>query len=490
MEKPPFCLVTCAGPRIIEELELLVSSFRQHNPGIPILCIGENMQGACKRLAIEWMTCPADFDFCRDSGRLRSLGKREALRRAPWALYCDADVLFTAPIPADTWQPGLQVLLSEHYVDAVTAAKWGRFNSGYIATCDPAFTEWWPWITAEHPELISEQKPLEFAPTRFKCGTFHPGHNVGFWRMACLPGGFEERWTRNGFDGWPVVSVHGHLKNYGGRPGQGYNFFAPFVDLVNQRVRGIQTARRARNDNTPAPRLVLYVPWYRAKDAARQAEIDEATRRNLEAGADEVVLLVEPKDRGDVPEAFRARIEKTEKRQTFADVYALAARRPGTVAVWINADAYVAPGALDMIRQRDMRGLFLCITRWDGGVLEGSAWGCHDAWAVLADEALVGQDTDLAFGTPGIDHCVNGRMKKRGYTPRNPCYEVRVQHLHESGKRDYPPTIYGDTLYVWHEEDGVSVCSEKVPKGQPWKPQVPKLVQIKDARGNWQIRPR
>ena len=462
MEKPPFCLVTCAGPRIIEELELLVSSFRQHNPGIPILCIGENMQGACKRLAIEWMTCPADFDFCRDSGKLRSLGMREALRRAPWALYADADVMFTGPVPADTWRPGLQVLLSEHYVDQGTAAKWGRFNSGYIATCDPAFCEWWPFITAEHPELISEQKPLEFAPTRFKCGTFHPGHNVGFWRMACLPGGFAERWTKDGrFDGWPVVSVHGHLKNYGGMKGQGYNFFKPFVDLVQQRV--FHQRAPQRGPQASGRRLVLYVPWYRASDPKRQGEIDEATRHNLGAGADEVVVLVEAKDAGAAAQ-FAARIETTPARQSFADVYRM--MQPGTVAVWINADCYFVPGALDAIRQRNMTGQFLCIARWDHDDRNPWAWGSQDAWALLADDKLAGQDTDLVFGTPGIDHVVNGRMAERGYSLHNPHYEVRIQHLHASPKRDYPPTIYGHTLYVWPEVNGVSKISSQAPRLQ------------------------
>ena len=242
-----------------------------------------------------------------------------------------------------------------------------------------------------------------------------------------------------------------------------------------------------RAQQAPRDRLVLYVPWYRAKDAARQAEIDEALRRNRDAGADDVVVLVEAKDRDAVP-GGALRVETTPARQTFDDVYTLAAKEPGTIAVWINADSYFAPGALDAIRARDMNGQFICITRWNGKILEGSAWGCQDAWALKSDAVPVGEDTDLVFGTPGIDHVANGRMSERGHTLHNPCYEVRVQHLHASPKRDYPPTIYGKTLYVAPEENGASKVYTKPPKNLPKI--LPRLVQVQDAAGRWQVQVR
>ena len=483
-EKMPFCLVTCASPRILEELELLVSTFRRHNPGVPILCVGDGMKVDCKRLGLEWRDYKPDWDFKTDCGRMRCLALREGLRRAQWALYADADVIFTAKIPADTFRSGLQVLLSEHYVDSRTAGQYGRFNSGYIATCDPAFTEWWPFFTEEHPELFCEQKPLEFAPTRFKCGMFDPGHNVGFWRMACAPAGFDARWTKdNRVDGWPVVSIHAHLKNYGGRPGQGYNFYQPFADLARQRVKIHQG---------PVRRLILYVPWYRATSDARQAEIDEATQRNLAAGADEVVLLIEEKD---MAEAFPtyvlrgrigAQIETTRGRQTFADVYALSARTPSVITVWINADCYFGTGALDAIRSRDMAGQFVCVSRWDGEKLNETAWGSQDAWAILPSAELVGLDDDLAFGTPNIDHTVNARMKDRGYELHNPCREVRVQHLHASSARNYPPALIGPVLFVWPEEKGVSAFGSKPPLSRT-SGKVPHLVQLGDAVHGWKV---
>jgi hypothetical protein len=491
---PPFCLVTCAGPRIVEELELLVSSFRRHNPGIPIVCVGEGMEADCARLGLAWVDYPPGWDFKSDCGRMRCLALREGLQRARWALYADCDVIFTAPFPAleKGGAGGVQVLLSEHYVDAATAAKYGRYNSGYIATCDPAFCDWWPEFTAKHPELFCEQQPLECAPRHFRCGVFNAGHNVGFWRMACQPLGFETRWTRdNRWDGWPVISVHGHLKNYGGRPGQGYNFYPPFADLVRKRV--LLSSLKRGSERGSSPRLVLYVPWYRASDPARQAEIDEATRRNLAAGADEVVILLEEKDRGaGLPaEVFPAKlalhVETTHGRQTFADVYALAAKQPGSIAVWINSDCYFAPGALDALRAREWSAQsFVCISRWDGDVLNGTAWGSQDAWALLGDPALVGQDTDLAFGTPNIDHVVNARMQSRGYDLFNPCHEVRVQHLHAGGARSYPPQLTGPVLFVWPEENGRSRCSSQMPVAR-WDPHPPRNVHFKDANGRWKV---
>ena len=51
-------------------------------------------------------------------------------------------------------------------------------------------------------------------------------------------------------------------------------------------------------------------------------------------------------------------------------------------------------------------------------------------------------------------------------------------------------TIYGNTLYVWPEVNGASKISSQAPRlhggGVQW-PNLPKLVQIKDAQGRWQI---
>jgi hypothetical protein len=145
-------------------------------------------------------------------------------------------------------------------------------------------------------------------------------------------------------------------------------------------------------------------------------------------------------DLGQAPVHPKLLCEPVMTRPTFAEIFLFASQTfPGRLCCIANADIYFDEtlAALDDIA---LDGLALCLSRWnvgaDGSVkLEGHAAG-QDAW-IFKSPLHVNQAT-FTMGRIGCDNRLAYELSRCDLKILNPSRTIRANHLHISGKRNYP----------------------------------------------------
>ena len=467
----PFCLVMTADPPVCAEFELCVRTFRMVHPDIPILCVGAGMKYACDRLGVVHVEYAADWTFATDHGKKRCLALREGLKLAPVALYCDCDILWTGAIPKDTFTPGPDVWLSPHLIPQAGMDKYGRFNSGFIATSSQAFLDWWPKVTKENEgRMFFEQQPLDLAPAAFRCAEFGPGFNLGYWQQAHAPAGFDSKLVvadnQLRYLGEPVICIHSHLKSMpGARGGNAITIYKPFVALILERLRSLPQycnhIYMIEHLVSVPQRIVEFINWYQCRDSKHQAEIDEACRRNLSNPVpDDFCMIVESKD-AHAAESIRSqfpmcRLVVVPQRPTFGVVFLYASKEmPGSIVCFANADCFFDESLVELKRM-ELDGKFLTITRYEDGKLIDCPYWSQDGYAILASEQLRKFAAPHPFGYVGTDNAMAHLMMRQGYELLNPCGRLRLHHLHRDKERRYDGMVPKPHAWVYPEEKGVS----------------------------------
>jgi hypothetical protein len=133
-------------------------------------------------------------------------------------LFCDADLLWLAPLPQIP--SGNSLALSRHMIHDRDEAKYGRYNAGLLWTNDPAVIT--AWQNACTTSRFFEQAALEELEV-FEPVLFPEQINYGWWRMFQSPEGHEAQqkaWSikrdaaqkDSGIqvDGQPLVCIHTH----------------------------------------------------------------------------------------------------------------------------------------------------------------------------------------------------------------------------------------------------------------------------------------
>lgn len=480
--KHPFALVAVADLPIIPELELMIRTFRMYHPYVPIIVVGAGLEYFCERLlGCKWIDYAPDWRFATDFGKKRCVGMKAALEIADYALYADADIIWTAPIDLNIFNDA-EVILSKHYITSEGEKKYGHYNSGLIATKSTVFCDFWPKVTQAHPEMYYEQQPLDLVEAEFKTAFFPPGYNVAWWRQVYFPQGFADRLhvEHNNLliDSDPVVCIHTHFAKLSGAQASAgsVNFYRPFIELVKDRLNAlpqyINTIYMIEHLVSAPTRMVNYILWYQCGDQKHQAEIDEACKRNLANPApDSFTMLVEAKD-AQAAEQWKTlkpclRIVAYPQRPTFGILFACASQEmPGSVIVCANSDCYTDE-SLHKIKNMDLDGKFLALSRWDNDTLVECPQHSQDAWIFTASDNLRRFAAPFPFGSPGCDNSIAHLMHRHGYEIINDCKTIKIRHLHESKERRYAEVFRPPHLYVHPAEEGKSKVEIREKFGQP-----------------------
>lgn len=209
--------------------------------------------------------------------------------------------------------------------------------------------------------------------------------------------------------------------------------------------------------------MILLVPSYVPKDKHRVAEIAQALTLNLENEyIDEVRVFAE-----DSPESHREMLESDHdgvemlkeafehqkvrviplgKRVTHESLISYAnAKLSGRRVCYANADVHFDE-TLGLLRERDLRGSFLCLAKWENERLHSPA-GSQDAWIFEAPiPALV---APWKFGVGGTDNKIAHAAHEASLKTVNPCHSVILHHLHNS---DGKPVSYAERYPApWRE---------------------------------------
>lgn len=213
---PDFALATTADLPLLQDFRMLVRTFRTHHPDAPIVCVGRSdFKPECDKLGVIHVPYDKPWAFYREVVHLKALAITEALRIAPSALFCDADILFLS-----RYEPKPGIWIAPHYMKASACASYGKYNCGYLASDNSVLPLWWVDHVMKHPEEFGEQQALEHFGEAFTVNEFDDGHNVGWWRLAHaddqaafaaslqMVGGVLYCW------GHRVVSIHTHIFRY------------------------------------------------------------------------------------------------------------------------------------------------------------------------------------------------------------------------------------------------------------------------------------
>jgi hypothetical protein len=199
----------------------------------------------------------------------------------------------------------------------------------------------------------------------------------------------------------------------------------------------------------------LFVNYYVDGSGARQAELDEALRRNLDnRHIDRVVVLAEAPPPLTHPKLLAV---PAARRPTFRHYFAAVNEHASAadLNVVANSDIYFddSLGRLGGVALADR---CLALTRWDvqgDGHSKHLGWNnSQDAW-VFRGHVRALDACDYCPGQPACDWRLAAELRRCGYEVLNPSRDVRAHHLHRSGVRHY-----SNADFVPGEHAEVAVC--------------------------------
>lgn len=207
-------------------------------------------------------------------------------------------------------------------------------------------------------------------------------------------------------------------------------------------------------------RFTLLCPYFRARTAERQEELDYCLARNLEVQAIERILLLV--DDGHQPPVRHAKLEvmAVDGRPTYRQWIELSrSHAPGRMSVLANSDIHF-DDSLPLLGEC-LRGAraFVALSRYEmlGDTLQAHPnpdWS-QDVWAVRdpgeVSASLLAR-LDVPLGVPRCDNKVAYLFAIHGWSVFNPQRHVRSVHVHQSQQRHYDKksdlTVIGAVAYV------------------------------------------
>lgn len=182
--------------------------------------------------------------------------------------------------------------------------------------------------------------------------------------------------------------------------------------------------------------MILIQQRYRSSDAARQAELDHVREVNHAVAAFSDVV----------------EIEGGTRRQTFADLFAVAIERcAGKPVAIANSDIAFDESIGDVLKVL-VPGMLVALTRWDDGTapsMEGRidphAWRLYsqsqDTWIFIAG-SLPDFRSDFQLGVPRCENRLAYEAAAAGVVVVDPALSVRSMHHHATNVRSWKPGDY------------------------------------------------
>ncbi|NJL20895.1 MAG: tetratricopeptide repeat protein [Leptolyngbyaceae cyanobacterium SM1_3_5] len=213
-------------------------------------------------------------------------------------------------------------------------------------------------------------------------------------------------------------------------------------------------------------KIVVFMPYYKAKFAERQDEYISCLRKNIECcEIEKIYLLI---DDGHEPEIRGQKVEiiNTPSRPTYLDWVELTKKYcREEISVLANTDIYFdeSVSRLRELFSADPTG-FVSLSRYEK---EGSKQTLHsnphwsqDVWAISGKYEFsesFKQSLIIPLGTPRCDNKIAYLFSIHGSKIYNPCYHIRTIHVHETQLRNYDKkgdtTILGATAWVYPSKE-------------------------------------
>jgi hypothetical protein len=159
------------------------------------------------------------YDFTQEKCDLMEWALKETNISERGVLFCDADILWLAPLPAPPEQKVLG--LSQHFIRPADEKKYGKYNAGFLWTNSTDVIS--IWREACNTSHFFEQAALEDVETLLdssKVEKYGENVNYGWWRMfqsVNTPVEQQSKWSINRnkggilVNGLPLLCIHTHF---------------------------------------------------------------------------------------------------------------------------------------------------------------------------------------------------------------------------------------------------------------------------------------
>lgn len=173
----------------------------------------------------------------------------------------------------------------------------------------------------------------------------------------------------------------------------------------------------------------LIVNRYLDSTLARQEELDEALRRNLEHPLITTVHLIGEFENDPFADHAKVRTIPCAGRPSFATYFACV--RPAMVNIIANSDICFDE-TLEKAYNMGWTTAY-ALSRWDDETIQNQ--DSQDVWIIRY--ARPGMNLEFGPGVCGCDNRLAWELKNVGYRVQNPAKSIRAIHLHKSNIRHY-----------------------------------------------------
>lgn len=188
---------------------------------------------------------------------------------------------------------------------------------------------------------------------------------------------------------------------------------------------------------TPGKKQIhLFTTYYQAANKARQDEIDECLKQNLNSPYIAKVFAI---SECDVPFTHeKLTVIKTAGRISMAGAVKIANENTGEINILCNSDIHVND-TIGQVQDVNLNNAVLCLSRWEqqpnGSLKHYNYEYSQDSWIWAGKLNIKGGDYN--FGLLGCDNKFAHDLFDSGLTVYNPSRSIKTIHLHLSGVRHY-----------------------------------------------------
>ena len=137
----------------------------------------------------------------------------------------------------------------------------------------------------------------------------------------------------------------------------------------------------------------------------------------------------------------------------------------GKICMITNSDIYIHEYDYDLINKLNNEKIAYSLTRYEHDMNPRSIeryGGSHDCYIFKSDMNISMIDKLNYYpNTPGIEVWINKALFEEGYALFNPCYQIKIVHLHSSELRNHGPHInpyQGDIEAFLNTTSAVKPC--------------------------------
>jgi len=138
----------------------------------------------------------------------------------------------------------------------------------------------------------------------------------------------------------------------------------------------------------------------------------------------------------------------------------------GKICMITNSDIYIHEYNYDLINKLNNEKIAYSLTRYEHDMscpLINHYQGSHDSYIFRSDMNIsVIDNLNYYPNTPGIENWINRELFDQGYKLFNPCYQIKIVHLHRSELSNHEPHIhlfrYNDDVSLYNSSSGVKPC--------------------------------